>query len=349
MEAPLHREPQRRGSSLARLLRVQRKDEIELLGFTRAVAEVGVHIVCAAGPEAVASAALLGKALKRGRVRTAALTVITACERADAPTWREWLSDARALIVVGLGLRAPLVDGVPQLVIDAGNDDSGAHETLAERAFRLGEALAPLGDATWLAAVGLLARPLPHRLIERALARHTRADMSAVTELLDAAARGPQPAIDSLMAIEMLTAVAEPRRFLASVAAQQLARTRALVGAELARASRIRPRPGFGVVVVEYESPCQLEDLVAARWRGLRPGIAVLVANHGAVDGRVALTARAAVPEALERLRGALGDGDTALLHPDVWSQLRARLGVAPAAIERLGEPAEPTAPTMRN
>jgi len=74
---------------------------------------------------------------------------------------------------------------------------------------------------------------------------------------------------------------------------------------ELARATRIRPAPlASVVVVVEYDSACHLEDLVAERWRGLRPGTVVLVANYGAADGMVAITARAAVPEALERLRG---------------------------------------------
>jgi hypothetical protein len=117
-----------------------------------------------------------------------------------------------------------------------------------------------------------------------------------------------------------------------------LRRTQALVQAELARAARIRPRAGFGVVVVEYESACRLEDLVAARWRGLRPGTAVLVANHGAVDGQVAVTARAAVPEALDRLRATLCDEGTTLLDPVTWSQLLVRLGVAPAPIERTGD-----------
>ncbi|HEX6837201.1 MAG TPA: hypothetical protein VF334_11545, partial [Polyangia bacterium] len=91
-----------------------------------------------------------------------------------------------------------------------------------------------------------------------------------------------------------------------------------------------------GVVVVEYDSACRLEDLVAARWRGLRPGTVVLVANHGAVDGMVAVTARAAVREALDRLRYALDDEGTTLIDPETWAQLLQRLGVAPAPPERL-------------
>jgi hypothetical protein len=117
-----------------------------------------------------------------------------------------------------------------------------------------------------------------------------------------------------------------------------LRRTQLVVHSELARATRVRPRPGFGVVVVEYESACHLEDLVAERWRGLRAGTVVLVANHGAVDGMVAVTARAAVREALDRLRYALSDEGTTLLDPATWEQLRQRLGVAPAAIERIGD-----------
>ncbi|MCU1278686.1 MAG: hypothetical protein JWM53_2232, partial [bacterium] len=92
------------------------------------------------------------------------------------------------------------------------------------------------------------------------------------------------------------------------------------------------------VVVVEYDSACHLEDLVAERWRGLRPGTVVLVANHGAADGVVAISARAAVPEALDRLRATLGDEGSTLLDSHAWSSLRDRLGVAATPIERLGD-----------
>ncbi|MGZ3430028.1 MAG: hypothetical protein ACXVCV_25430, partial [Polyangia bacterium] len=189
----------------------------------------------------------------------------------------------------------------------------------------------------WCAAIGLVGGTRPHVRVERALGRHARADLIAIAGLVDAAARGPEPAFESLNAVEMLIAASEPRRFLDSLPAEVLRRTQELVRAELTRATRIRPRPGFGVVVVEYESACHLEDLVAERWRGLRPGTVVLVANHGAGDGQVAVTARAAVPEALERLRGALGDEGSTLLDYDTWTQLRDRLGVAAVDIDRLG------------
>jgi hypothetical protein len=311
---------------------VQHQDEVDLATFIRSVADRGIHIVCAAGPEAVAAAALFGKAFKRARVGHVATTALGFGERIDSATVRAWLADAPALLVVGLQVRRSVGD-MPQLWID-GDDD----EPLTARAFRLGETVAMLGDATWCAALGLIGRAEPHVLVERALSRHTRADLEAVAELLDAAARGPAPAQESLNAAEMLIAAPEPRRFLASVPAEVLRRTQLVVHSELARATRVRPRPGFGVVVVEYESACHLEDLVAERWRGLRAGTVVLVANHGAVDGMVAVTARAAVREALDRLRYALSDEGTTLLDPATWEQLRQRLGVAPAAIERIGD-----------
>ena len=49
----------------------------------------------------------------------------------------------------------------------------------------------------------------------------------------------------------------------------------------------------------------------------------------------VAVTARAAVPEALDRLRAALGDEGATLLDPETWAELLSRLGVAPLPIER--------------
>ena len=302
--------------------------------FVAAAGARGVHVVCGAGPEGIAAAALLGKALERARVKHAGTTVLAYGERVDSPVVQEWLADAPPLVLVGLhGRRA--AGGGPQLAIDA---DAG--EPLAARAFRLGETLAMLGDATWCAAIGLVGRAEPHALIERALGRHEREELAAIAALLDAAARGPDPALESLTAGEMLIAAPDPRRFLGSVPAEVLRRTQALVAAELARATRVRPRAGFGVVVVEYDSACRLEDLVAERWRGLRPGTVVLVANHGAVEGAVAVTARAAVREALDRLRYALNDEGTTLLDPETWATLRQRLGVPPAPIERIGDAA---------
>ena len=279
----------------------------------------------------MAAAALLGKACERVRVRTVGLTVLGWRERLDSPAVRGWLSDAPALLLVGLGCARASLAAIPQLSVDA-----GVGEPLAARAFRLGETLVQLGDASWCAAIGLVGRKPPHALVERALARHHYADLTGIAELLDAAARGPEPAFESLNGAELLMAAPDPRRFLGSVTAEVLRRTQQLVRAELSRATRLRPRPGFGVVVVEYDSACRLEDLVAERWRGLRPGTVVLVANHGAADGMVAVTAKAALSEALDRLRDTLGDEGTTLLDRETWSQLRDRLGVAAAPIVRL-------------
>jgi hypothetical protein len=286
---------------------------------------VGVHLVCAAGPEGVAAAALFAKAFKRARVLHVGTTVLGIGERIETPRVRAWLADAPSLLLVGLRARAD--SHVPLLSV-VGDED----EPLAARAFRLSESLAMLGDVTWCAAAALIGRSEPHVLVERALGRHAHGDLEELGSLLDAGERGPEPSQESLAALEMLAAAPDPRRFLASVAAESLRRTRVLVHAELARATRIVPRPGFGVVVVEYDSACRLEDRVAERWRGLRPGTVVLVANHGLAGGLVAVTARAAVREALDRLRYALDEEGTTLLDPVTWTALRRRLGVAPPA-----------------
>jgi len=308
---------------------VQSRDEASFAEFVQSLDERGVHIVCAAGPEGVAAAALLGKALLRAGVPQSGATALSFGEPVDSARVRDWLAEEAALVLVGLrGRRAPL--DVPQWSLDASDD-----EPLAARAFAAGEELVHLADASWCAAIGLVGRAEPHVLVERALARCTRSELEAAAALLDAAARGPEPALESLNAGAMLVAAPDLRRFLDSVPAAALRQTQAVVAAELARASRVRPRPGFGVVVVEYDSACRIEDLVAERWRGLRPGTVVLVANFGAVEGAVAVTARAAVREALDRLRYALNDEGTTLLDPDTWSQLKERLGVAPPPVER--------------
>jgi hypothetical protein len=309
---------------------VLRYDEVELQVFARRVANTGVHLVCAAGPAAVAATALLGKALGRANVGVAGRTVIGPGERIGSPTWRAWLADAPPLLLVGLDVRHALRAGVAQLAVDA-----APGEPLPAHALRLASALAPIGDMTWCAALGLIGRRVVHPLVERALAQHARSDLRAIAELLDAAARGPAPASETLIALEMLTASPDPRRFLRSVAAEALRHTQALVHAELVRAAGTRPRPGYGVLVVEYDSPCHVEDLVAARWRGVRPGTAVLVANHGVVADMVAVTARAAASESLERLRPMLGEEGSALLDRATWAELCQRLGVPPASSER--------------
>jgi hypothetical protein len=304
---------------------VQPHDEVELETFLRAVGERGVHIVFNTGADGVVAAALFGKALRRAGVPVAGLTAVSFGERVDSPAYRAWLSDTPALLLLGLGTPPPLSPAIPQYAVD------GRDEPLPARAFRLAETMASLGDASWCAAIGLLARGVSHWLVERALARYERDELEEIAGLLDAAARGPEPATESLVAAEMLVAAPDPRRFVGSVPGQVLRETQELVRHEVARASRIRPRPGFGVVVVEYDSPCHIEDLVAERWRGLRPGTVVLVANHGCVDGHVAVAAKCAVSEALDRLRSTLGDEGATVLDRATWSTLTARLGVAAA------------------
>ncbi|HEY2748192.1 MAG TPA: hypothetical protein VGL86_26400 [Polyangia bacterium] len=316
-------------------------DQATLREFLTATGDGGVHIACAAGPESVAAAALLKTALARAGVRHLGTTVLGFGERIDSPAARGWFADAPALLLVGLRGRKAR-GAMPQLSIDEGDSDDES-EPLAARAFTLGESIASLGDASWLAAVGLVERAAGHVLVERARWRHDHADLAEIAALLDAAARGPAPALESLNALEMLASSPSAHDFLDSVPAEVLRRTRTFVHAELARAARVRPRPGFGVVVVEYDSACHLEDLVALRWRGLRAGTVVLVANHGAVAGSVAVTARAAPRESFEArlggLRAALADEGTTLLEPEAWTALRERLGVAPAPLERSGEP----------
>src|SRR5207248_952316 len=154
------------GSPLARSRVVRHEDEAAFALFVRSAAAGGVHIVCAAGPEGVAAAALFAKAFKRARIKHAGTTVLGIGARVDSPAARTWLADAAALLLVGLRVRRRVGD-MPHLWIDA---EDG--EPLAARAFRLAESLAILGDASWCAALGLVGRVEPHALVDRALARH---------------------------------------------------------------------------------------------------------------------------------------------------------------------------------
>ncbi len=309
----------------------------------RAVAGSGVHVVVAGGAAELAAGALVLKAMQRAAIRLDGVSVIGWGEALSGPALRTWLQGAPALVVVGGRSAQPLLAEVPQLTL-CDDPASNEGEPLSARAFRLGETLASLADAAWCAAVGLAAAVAevapPHALVERALARHSRAELTHVAELLDGATRGPEPAREMLAALEMLAAAPDPRRFLDSEPGQLLTRNSALVRQQAALACKLSPRAGFGVIVVEYDSPCRIEDLVARRWRGLRPGTAVLVANHGGVAGQVAVTARAALPEALERLHSVVGDAGHALLAPSAWNQLLSRLGVAAAPVAPLYETA---------
>jgi hypothetical protein len=265
--------------------------------------------VCATGPESVAAAAVVAKAIRRGGFGLAGLTAIGFGERPDSPCARAWLHLTPSLLRVGLGPLSSIIDGTPQLAIDAGDG-----ELLAARAFRLAQAITHVGDATWCAAVGLIRRAPSHFLVERAIGRCARVELEHIAELLDGAARAPEPAPLSLMTVEMLAAAVDARRFLASVPAEYLRQAHAQVRAELQRCARIRPRPGLCTIVVEYASECRVEDLVAACWRGLRPGTSVLVANYGAVAGRVCIF-----------------DGDSRIIERDAWAARLERLGVGPS------------------
>lgn len=289
-----------------------------------------VHVVCAPGAAAVAASALLLKALDRAGLRPAALTVIGYGERLEGPTARRWLADAQALLLVGLGTPAPLLPGVPQLAVEA-----TAEESLVEHAFRLGQTLAPLDEFVWIAALGLIGGRAPHLLVARALGQTPYDLLHQAAELLDGAARAPEPAPTSLLALELLAAAPTARDFLARPEAAALHQAMAQVQSELDRALQVRPRVGRGVVVVEFDSPCRLEDLVATRQRGLPPGTAVLAANHGAIEGQVTVAARraGAGPPTTGTL-GRLEDEGTTQLDPATWAQLLARLGFSrPGAV----------------
>jgi hypothetical protein len=333
-------------------------DEIELLGLTRAVASLGgVHLLAYGDPTGLAGAALLLRALRRSELPLAALGVWSRGMGTDSPGLQRWLNAARGLIVVGGPesdvQRLGRADDLPRLVIN-----ESADEPLSARAFRLGERLALLADAVWVAAVGLprAAWGVPaHALIERALARHSRDELARVNELLEAAGRGPHAAGTSLLAIEQLATTADPRVLLGSRAGHLLHANAQIVHAETARAGATRPIAASGgrLLVIEYVSPCRIEELVAARWRGLRPGTAIIVAGHHPTRGEVTLVARAAAPEALEPLglyAPGLAAGGCAVLSAADWSRLRARLGIfapAPALDEPVAMPASIASPLM--
>jgi hypothetical protein len=265
----------------------------------------------------------------------AGVGVVGFAQRADGAATRAWLSAAKAVVVIGARVEHGPTDRRPLLRLDADED-----EPLAARAFRIGERLAALDDAIWLAAIGLpwLSAPEPsHPLIEQAFARHRRGELVILQALLEAAIRGPDAGATALFAIEQLTAARDPAALRASPAGQLLARTADFVRAEAVRASHLRPRAGGGVLVVEYDSPCRVEDLVAERWRRLRAGTVVLAANHGVVADRVCVAARAATSEALDPLRPLLDEHDQALMTPEAWAQLLARLDVPAAPPEPLG------------
>jgi hypothetical protein len=313
----------------------ERRDEIELLGFARATAARGVQLVTAGDQASLAAAAVLGKALKRVGVPLTGLTVASAATRLDDAEALAAMREAAALLVVGGAVPGQLlIEGVRQFSVAA-----AAGEPICAVALRLAETIAN-ADAGWVAALGLLDHRRPHAITQQALTRHTRDDLQRVVDLLDAAGRSPMPGMMCVMALELLIVAPDPRRFLAAEPSDLLRKCQAIVAGELVRAAHLRPRPGHAAVVIEYDSACRVEDLVAQRWRGLRPGTAVIVANHGWVEGRVAVVARSASPDALEPLRPTLGDAGEALLSLPAWADLLARLGVPPAPIVATAEPA---------
>ena len=191
---------------------------------------------------------------------------------------------------------------MPQLAIDASmRRRRPAAEPLAACAFRLAETLALMRDAAWCAAVG------PHRAQRAARARRAGAGAAHARRPRGdrGAARRRRARAGAARSSRSTPARCwrrRPTRAASSAACPPrcCARRRRWSPPSWRARRRVRPRPGFGVVVVEYDSACRLEDLVAERWRGLRPGTVVLVANHGAVEGAVAVTAKAAVREAVD-------------------------------------------------
>jgi hypothetical protein len=312
----------------------QRQDARELEAFLHTLGRRGVQLVTTGARACLAATALLGKALKRAGVPLSGLTTASLGLSLDEPEARAVLHTAPALLVVGAGRGGRrLPEAVPQLIIDGAPD-----EPLVARALRLAGTLGAGDELAWVAALGLVQDQRQHPIVARATAQHRRADLVHVAELLDAAGRSPMPGMMSVMAMELLMAAPDPVRFLAAEPCELLRKCQAIVTAELGQATRVRPRAGHAaVLVVEYDSACRLEDWVAARWRGLKAGTVVLVANHGWVEGRVAVVARCGSPETLAQLCLPLGAGDAALLSLGAWADLLARLGVPPALLKARG------------
>jgi single-stranded-DNA-specific exonuclease len=192
--------------------------------------------------------------------------------------------------------------------------------------------LEPLEHLAWIWAVGAGADLGSDFVLDHgaeAVKRLKKADITDAEVLLNSGKRSSRYDIDTPIGL------LEDASGLSDLVDREDARVRALdgyrdeVNREVRRCRQEKPHFSWKAAVIPFESPCEIQGLIAETWRRQLENYLVLAVNFGYIEGKVAYAARteldASVIDFMESLKPA---GYTA---PVVWGHDRAAGGVVDA------------------
>lgn len=319
-----------------------------------------VGVLCHSDADGLAAGAILARTLERLGHRPV-VDVTGKGESAWSAPVRARLArlGLQALLVADLGSRAqPLLD-VPTLLIDhhrpVGTPPGATlisgygHEptpTSGLLAYWCGQAIAPIDDLIWIAAISLLSDigdHAPFAELDAARQRYKATPLRSATTLLNAPRRTAGG--DARPALELLLRANDPREIIRGTSPEValLNAARAEVNAALAEAKKAAPVFRGNVAMIRIATPCQVHPLIAQVWRTRLPQYIVFGVNTGYLPGYVHFSARAArgisvldflrahaPAEADERYGNGHDQASGGALRDAVWNAFAAGLGFGP-------------------
>jgi single-stranded-DNA-specific exonuclease len=158
-------------------------------------------------------------------------------------------------------------------------------------AYWLTQALADTRQQSWLASVGTLAalgERTDHPLVVAARKAHGASWLREIVVLLRAVEQCAHPPVEA--AVGLLLAAREPKEVVVSTRPERaaLAAARAEVEAAIEGLRWVEPVAHEPLTLVQVDSPCAVQGVLAAIWANRRPERPVLVGNRGRRPGWVA-------------------------------------------------------------
>lgn len=270
-----------------------------------------VGVLCHSDVDGLAAGAILARTLRQ-LGHTPLVEVTGKAESAWSAAVRERLlrQKPQALLVTDLGSREQSLLDVPTLLIDHHRPNGtppGAtlitgygHEptpTSGLLAYWCGQAVAPVDELLWIAAISLLSDigdHAPFVELEQARQRYKATPLRTATTLLNAPRRTASG--DARPALALLLSANGPREIIKGAAPEvallQAAKTE--VNRAFAEAKRAAPVFRENVAMIRIDTPCQIHPLIAQIWRTRLPGYLVMGVNTGYMPGYVHFSARSA-------------------------------------------------------
>jgi hypothetical protein len=266
-------------------------------------------------------------------------------ENAFAPDTAKRVTAASptSLIVLDLGVAAwEIGGGVPTLFIDHHRPWSMPEKATVLTSYGEDPApptchitydllsrLTPLDDLVWIWAVGAAADLGTDFVFDHgagAVRRLRKSDIVDAEVLINSAKRSSKYDIDTAIAVLGKAGDLPDLVDRDSAGVRALEAYRAEVNSEVKRCRHERPHFSWKAAIIPFESPCEIQGLIAETWKRQLENYLVLAVNFGYIRGKVAYAARTELDVSVMDFMESLKPPD----HPEpvVWGHDRAAGGL---------------------